>query len=77
MKNLRFKAKPNKIYKDETIVFGKVICTHCGINTDLLHVELSHISEYKKIYSHETIICRDCWENLPSLEDETEENEAV
>jgi hypothetical protein len=70
------KGKPNKIYKDETTIFGRVVCTHCGINTNLLYVELSWLTENFGVKSSETVLCRDCWEDLPTLEDETE-NEAV
>lgn len=77
MKNLRFKAKPNKIYKDETTVFGIVTCTHCGINADLLHVELSWRTKNFGVQSNISILCRDCWNDLPELDDETNEDEAV
>jgi hypothetical protein len=62
-------------YKNDSIVFGKVLCTHCGSDSELLHVELSAlkvIGNYKKIESYETTLCKPCYRRLPEREDNNE-----
>jgi len=70
---MKRKIQPHIAYKENAIVFGKVICTHCGSDTELLHVELSALSISKPIDSWDTIICRECFGKLPSLQDMEEE----
>jgi hypothetical protein len=65
--------KQNIAYKENATVFGKVQCTHCGINTNLLHVELAVLTLSKPWESWDTVICKDCYAKLPSIQDESEE----
>lgn len=60
-------------YKDDATIFCKVVCTHCGSDTELMHVNLSAIDENKKIHSHDTVICRSCYRDLPEREDDSDE----
>lgn len=64
------------VYKESTTVFGKVVCTHCGRTEDLMHVEMSAIHSSRPYNSFETIICKDCFNDLPSLKNSTK-NEAT
>lgn len=59
-------------YKENTIIFGKVLCTHCGSDTELIHIEMTIADPDKPWNSWETIICRDCYKDLPSIENEKE-----
>jgi hypothetical protein len=55
----------DKIYKEDIIIFGRAICTWCGSRTDLIHVEVSKVRANKKPESYDTIICKDCFKDLP------------
>jgi hypothetical protein len=63
-------SREGKVYRENVVIFGKVQCTHCGINTDLLHVEMSVVDSIRPWNSWDTIICKDCLHNLPSYEEE-------
>jgi hypothetical protein len=68
-------SKDLVFYKDYAIVFGKVLCTHCGSDSELLHVELSAlkvIGDEIKVKSYETTICKPCYKDLPEREDDNE-----
>jgi hypothetical protein len=53
------------IYKENCIVFGKVLCRSCGKDHDLIYIEkLTHDRKDQ----WEDIICQECWEDLPSYE---------
>lgn len=56
-------------YKNDSIVYCKVVCTHCGSDQQLLHVNLSAIDENKKIHSHDTTLCKACYSDLPEREE--------
>jgi hypothetical protein len=36
-------------YKDDATIFCKVICTHCGSDTELMHVNVSAIDENGRV----------------------------
>jgi hypothetical protein len=69
---MRNRAKPNVYYKEESTVYCKVQCRTCGSNHELLEVNLSCINDNGKIESFDSILCKSCYEDLPSLEDEPE-----
>jgi hypothetical protein len=65
-------------YKNDAIVFGKALCTYCGSDCELLHVELStQNQDTKKISSHETLLCRTCYSELPDREEAQDLTEEV
>jgi hypothetical protein len=60
-------------YKNDAIIFCKAICTHCGSESELLHVELTAIetkNNKHKFHSNNTILCRDCYKDLPEKKEE-------
>ena len=52
-------------FKEDVIIFGKVLCTWCGSNCELIHIEVSKIRNDKKPESYDTIICKECFKDLP------------
>ncbi len=60
-----------KFYRDDAIIFCKVTCTHCGSDTELMHINLSARNEINgSITSYDTVLCRGCYRELPSREEE-------
>lgn len=62
-----------EFYKDDAVIFGKVLCTHCGSDTDLMYVELNAY-DGKEFHTHNTELCRECYRALPTREEEEEAN---
>lgn len=58
------------IYKENCTVFGRVTCTSCGTNTDLIHIEKQILKP--TISTFEDTICLDCWKEMPSASDTME-----
>lgn len=58
------------IYKENCIVFGRVTCTSCGTNTDLIHIEKQILKP--AISTFEDTICLACWKEMPSASDTME-----
>lgn len=58
-----------KIYKEDVIVFGKCLCTWCGSSFDLIHIEISPIRKDEKIQSQDTVICLECFKDIPENTD--------
>lgn len=54
-----------KTHKEDIIIFGKCLCTWCGSNTDLIHIEVSKIIKDKATEVYDTVICRECYRELP------------
>jgi len=52
------------IYKENCTVFGRVICTSCGINTNLIHIEKQILKPVMETF--DDIVCLDCWKEMPS-----------
>jgi hypothetical protein len=63
--------REGKVYRENVVIFGKVLCDRCGINTDLIHVEMSVVDSTRAWNSWDEHICRDCLRDLPSREEET------
>lgn len=57
--------KSNLTYKEDIIIFGKVVCTWCGSQKDLMHIEVSKIRVNKVPEIHDTVICKECFNELP------------
>lgn len=57
------------IYKEDIIIFGKVLCTWCGSFSDLMYIEVSKIKP--KIH-FDTVICRECYKDIPHYEESEE-----
>lgn len=60
--------KQNRTYKEDLIIFGPVHCTWCGSNVDLIHVEVSKIRVNKSPEIFDTVICKECFKDLPDHE---------
>lgn len=59
----------SKIYKEDVIVFGKCLCTWCGSSFDLIHIEVSKIRKDQKPESFDTVICLECFKDIPNNND--------
>lgn len=60
-------------YKNDATIYCKAICTHCGADSKLLHVGLTAIENNEtryKFHSTDTILCRDCYKDLPERDEE-------
>lgn len=65
---------PKKIYIENCTLYGRVQCTHCGSNTELAYIGLC-TQDLKE--QHETVLCKQCIKDIPSVHDDMTEEEAV
>lgn len=61
---------PKTVYIENCTFYGRVLCTQCGSNTDLSYVQMM-TRDMKDQW--ETVICRSCIQDIPSFDEETEE----
>lgn len=54
-------------YKEETVIFCAVTCQTCGSKEHLMHLEKSRMLESGKIETVNVISCKECFEDLPTI----------
>jgi len=62
--------EPKQVLINNCTIYGKVLCTHCGSDTNLAHINMV-TNDLKDQW--ETTLCIDCIKEIPSYHDLVDE----